>query len=155
MKDGLMARPRRVTNSLESLSPAAAKSALLRLIAEGRVTAAEVTRSVMEEVESLRERLDGLLGSGAAAIGLGRPTRGRGRKLASAAPKTSTTSPRKRRRPQKVSAERRSAMARQGRFLSALRSMPSANAREAFKKKYKEAKSTAEKDKLIRGAAQK
>jgi hypothetical protein len=144
-----MAR-RRATNSLESISPAAAKSALLRLIAEGRVTAAEVTRSVMEEVESLRERLEGLLGSGAAAIGLGRKTRGRGRKKASSVPATAPKT-RKRRKQRAITPERRAAMAVQGQYLALTRKIGSNKSRAAaLKKAYKAAEGAMKKAQVVK-----
>src|SRR6476620_10690683 len=101
-----MPRGRKPSSDVEKLSPEAAKQVLRRLIAEGRVTAGEVSRHVAEEVADLRERINLLMGHAGPSVrravaGAGAAAASSGRKVARKA----------RRVARNVTPERRAAMA--------------------------------------------
>ena len=139
-----MPRGRKPGIDLEKLSPEAAKHVLQRLVADGRLSASEVSRHVAEEVAELRQRISQLMGHAAPSVR--RAVADAGQTVARTSRKAAK---RARRAAAAVSPERRAAMAVQGKYLSIMRGLSVKN-REILRKKFKAAGTAAEKESVLR-----
>lgn len=150
-----MPRGRKRVFKAESLSGEAARAVLQRLVAEGKVTAAEVERHVMDEIEHVRARLESLTGTTASFV----KKKARGGKVA-----VSTAADRVKKAVKKavkkrsglrgkMTAARKETMRLQGRFLGLLQKLSSDARRAAFSKAYREADTPAKKVRVLKDFA--